>query len=81
MSVWRLNATFSVQDVCSEKKNGESFQVPWYFEVQRVEPEIETKRLGNWKLNWEAVIDGLQKNFGRVSGQFGLSRIWKIEIE
>jgi len=29
------------------KKNGESFQVPWYFEVQKSEPELEMKRLGH----------------------------------
>ena len=68
-----MNATLLVQDVCS-KKNGESFQVPWYFELQKKERsnlKRKVERL-DW-LNPEDVTGVSQENFGRVSGQIGLS--------
>ena len=57
-----------------KKKNGESFQIPWYFEVQKRNPITRNEKLKGWnKLIHEDVTIVSEKNFCRVSGQIGLS--------
>ena len=62
-----------MQDVCSEK-NGDSFQVPWYIEVQKIGPETRNEVLKRLKrLSCKTVTDvSPKKNFGRAFGRIGL---------
>ena len=55
------------------KKNGESFQEPWYFEVQKIGPETRNEVLKRLKrLSCKTVTDVSPKNFDKVSGRIGL---------
>ena len=58
-----------MQDVCSQKKNGESFRVVWYFEVQKTDPV--TTNSNSEQLNRlinEVVTDASQKILAEFLG-------------